>query len=178
MVTTDCGRSEDEVQRKHIFEAIAEKGYTPDWKAAKLMVRDDPDLNVKREKPEAVDAIKLIHDAGGVAILAHPYLIDEEPVRADGTTTTREAYIETLLAAGLDGIEVDYPYPKTSYKGTLSVDEIAGRVYRTYGCRVKFISGGSDYHAEQKKGTKNARYIGEGRVAYEYFKKMILPYKK
>lgn len=175
-ITEGCGRKEDEVQRKQIFEAVAEKGYTPDWKAAKLMVRDDPSLNIKREKPDPLKAIVLIHEAGGVAVLAHPYLIDDEVTRQDGTHMTRAEYIDMLLEAGLDGMEADYPYPKTSYKGTLTVDDIAGRVYRTYGCRVKFLSGGSDYHAEHKKGNKNARRIGEGRVPFGYFMKMIYPH--
>jgi len=177
-ITTDVGRAEDEVQRKQIFEALADKGYVSDWKAAKIMVRDDAELNIKRRKPDPVKSIELIHEAGGVAILAHPYLIDEEVTREDGSVMTREAYIEMLLEAGLDGIEVDYPYNKTSYKGSLSVNEIAGAVYRDYSCRVKFVSGGSDYHAEYRKGIKNPRELGDGKVPYDYYKKMIEIHKK
>ncbi len=171
-ITDGCGRSPKDVQRKHIFEAIAQKGYTPDWKAAKLLVRDDPTLNIKREKPDPVYAVELIRSAGGRAVLAHPYLIDEETDSVRGKYTRAE-YIDLLINAGLSGIEADYPYPKTSYKGSLSVNEIAGRVYRDYSCKVSFLSGGSDYHAEQKKGNTNARRLGEGRVSYEYFKRMI-----
>lgn len=174
-VLDTTGRAEDDVQRKHIFECIAAKGYTPDWKSAKLLVRDDPGLNVKREKPNPLAAIDWIHGAGGAAILAHPYLIDEElPSR----NMRREDYIEALINRGLDGMEADYPYSKTSYKGTLSVNEIVGTVYREYGPRLRFLSGGSDYHAEHRKGTKNARSIGEGKVPYRYFQNMILPLKK
>ena len=176
-ITEGCGRKESEVQRKHIFEAISEKGYVADWKDAKIMVRDDKELNIKRAKPDPIKAINIIHEAGGVAILAHPHLIDEEVTREDGTHMTRAEYIDMLISAGLDGIEADYPYLKTSYKGNKSVDEIAGSVYRTYSARVKFLSGGSDYHAEHKKGNMNARRIGEGRIPYDYFKKMILIYK-
>jgi len=174
-VLDTTGRAEDEVQRKHIFECIAAKGYAADWKRAKLLVRDDSSLNVKREKPNPLDVIDWIHAAQGVAILAHPFLIDEElPCR----NMNREAYIEALIERGLDGMEADYPYEKTSYKGTLGVDEIVGRVYRQYGPRLRFLSGGSDYHAEHKKGMKNARFIGEGRIPYRYFQNMIFPMKK
>ena len=34
-------KNPEEIQRKHIFECIAQKGYAPDWKTAKIMVRDD-----------------------------------------------------------------------------------------------------------------------------------------
>ena len=168
------GRRPDDIQRKHIFECIAARGYAPDWSRAKLLVRDDPELNVRREKPNPLDAIDWIHAAGGVAILAHPYLIDEH-IAARGMS--RPAYIERLIERGLDGMEADYPYAKTSYKGTLGVDEIAGRVYREYGPRLQFLSGGSDYHAEHKKGGANGRALGDGKVPYRYFQNMILPLK-
>lgn len=42
-------RDPDEVERKHIFELMAKKGYAPSWKDAKIMVRDDPELNVRRK---------------------------------------------------------------------------------------------------------------------------------
>ena len=87
----------------------------------------------------------------------------------------RSDYINTLIEHGLDGIEADYPYYKTSYKGTRSVDELAGVVLREYAPSLKFISGGSDYHGEQPGKALNARMLGDGRVAYRYFQKMILP---
>ena len=171
-VCQSAGKSPEEIQRKHIFECIAQRGYTPDWKSAKIMVRDDPELNVKRYKPDPLLAIDVIHEAGGVAILAHPFLIDEQTHRG----LSREDYIERLMARGLDGMEADYPYAKTSYKGTQGVDEITGYVYRHYGPRLKFLSGGSDYHAEYKKNRGAGRCLGDGKVPMRYFNNMILPY--
>jgi predicted metal-dependent phosphoesterase TrpH len=154
-------RKADEVQRKHIFEAMAAKGYASSWSEAKLMVKDDPELNVKRRKIEAKDAIELIHRCGGIAILAHPYLIDEK-VKVNGEEEiSREEYIERLIQAGLDGIEASYSYDKTSYKGTQPPEEIEQEIRVRYTGRVKFISGGSDYHAGHKKGSKKVRMIGE-----------------
>src|SRR5690606_38944196 len=77
-------RNPDEVERKHIFETMAKKGYAPTWKEAKILVRDNPVLNVRREKINPYDAIKLIKACGGAAVLAHPYLIDEVIVYPDG----------------------------------------------------------------------------------------------
>jgi len=164
----DGKRNEDDIQKKHIFELIANKGYAPSWQAAKIMVRDNPAYDVKREKPDPVKTIESLHAAGGIAILAHPYLIDEI-VALDGESITRDAYIRFLIDAGLEGIESRYTYDKTSYKGTQSPDAIAQEVEERYGKSVAIISGGSDYHADHKKGVSNPRQIGDAGVTLEYF---------
>lgn len=158
------------VQRKHIFEAIARAGYADDWSSAKIMVRDNPAFNVKRNKIDPVDAIQLIHKAGGYAILAHPYLIDES-VLIEGKPASREVYIERLINNGLDGIEAAYTYNKTTYKGKIEPEEIEKQVIEKYGNRLKMISGGSDYHNDRKKGTapEKARQIGEKGIRPEDF---------
>jgi 3',5'-nucleoside bisphosphate phosphatase len=158
---TPATRKPDEVQRKHIFEVMAARGHTPTWSEAKLLVRDDPSLNIPRRKIDPRDAIALIHRCGGIAILAHPYLIDETVAVPGQPTLTRAEYIDRLIDAGLDGIEASYTYDKTTYQGTLTPDEIEQQVRATYARRVQFISGGSDYHAEHKQGAKWVRFLGE-----------------
>jgi predicted metal-dependent phosphoesterase TrpH len=162
------GRTAEEIQKKHIFELIASKGYAPSWQAAKIMVRDNPDYDVKREKPDPVETVRSLHEAGGIAILAHPYLIDEA-VSLSGASVSRDAYIRRLIEAGLDGIETRYTYDKTSYKGTMSPDAICQEVEARYGKSVSFLSGGSDYHADQKKGVANARQLGDAGIFLDYF---------
>lgn len=162
-------RPEDAVQRKHIFETIARKGYTKTWQEAKLLVRDNPVYNIRREKIDPLDALHIIRAAGGVAILAHPHLIDET-VEKIGVKISRKDYIERLIAAGLMGIEAAYPYDKTSYKGTQTNEEIRASILREYGARLPVISGGSDYHADAKKGVTNPRELGEGGVTFDYFR--------
>lgn len=163
-----AGHKAEDIQKKHIFELIAQKGYAPTWQAAKIMVRDNPAYDVKREKPDPVKAIQSLHETGGIAILAHPYLIDET-VMLDGTTCTREVYIRRLIKAGLDGIETRYTYDKTSYKGTLSPEAIRLEVEALYGPCVSILSGGSDYHADHRKGVANPRRLGDAGVTVEYF---------
>ena len=143
-------RSPDEVQRKHIFEAMANRGHAESWSEAKRIVRDNPKLNNRRRKIDPIEAIRLIHRCGGIAVLAHPYLIDES-IEADDRPSTRHEYIERLIDAGLDGIESRYTYNKTSYQGGLSPEMIEQEVQTLYGERVRFLSGGSDYHADAKK---------------------------
>ena len=162
-------RADDAVQRKHIFETIASKGYTKTWQEAKLLVRDNPDYNIRREKIDPLEAIAIIRKSGGVAILAHPHLIDAQ-IEKNGRLIDRETYIERLIEGGLMGIEAAYPYDKTSYKGTNTSEEIRQSILRAYGERLPVISGGSDYHADGKKGVANPRELGEGGVTFDYFR--------
>lgn len=160
---------EKKIAKKTIFEMIAKKGYTKDWSEAKLLVKNTKRYQVKRRKPNPEMVIKEVHRTGGIAILAHPFLISEE-VNAEGSRMTREEYIENLLEAGLDGIEACYSYDKTSYEGCLSKTEVEAYIREHYESRVRIISGGSDYHADQKKGSTNPRKIGECGVTEAYFK--------
>ena len=168
-------REPERVQRKHIFEAMAARGHAATWSEAKLKVRDDPELNIPRRKIDPVEAIALIHRCGGTAVLAHPHLIDEEVRPAGSAPMTRGAYIDRLIEAGLDGIEARYSYDKTTYKGTLTPEAIEEEVRRAYAGRVRFLSGGSDYHADHKKGAKVVRRLGERGLTWEEFKAAFHP---
>ena len=143
---------------------MAEKGYAASWEAAKIMVQSDPELNVRREKIDPLHAIRLIHDCGGLAVLAHPYLIADAVESPEVGKMSRAEYIERLIAHGLDGIEARYTYNKTSYQGEQTVEEIEREVRERYGNRLS-ISGGSDYHGS-KKGTIDPREIGEAGISY------------
>lgn len=164
----DIPRKPEDVQKKIIFNLMAEKGYTKTWSDAKLLIRNNPDFSVKREKPDPVDIINIAHESGGIAILAHPYLIDETVTTNNGTMS-RADYIDQLIDLGLDGIEACYTYDKTTYNGPYTKEEIIAKIKADYQDRVKIISGGSDYHADYKKTDKNVRNIGECGVTLEYF---------
>ena len=161
--------TEDDVQKKMIFELLARKGYTKDWAEAKLMVKNTPEYQILREKPDPVEVIREVKRTGGIAIMAHPYLVNE-PVRIPAGTMTRAEYIDRLIEAGLDGIEASYTYGKTSYGGTMTAEEIEAEVRERYTTRLAVISGGSDYHADAKKGVKHPREIGECGITEEYFR--------
>jgi 3',5'-nucleoside bisphosphate phosphatase len=58
---------------------------------------------VSREWPSAEQAVRLIHEAGGVAVVAHPYWDVSEPEQV-------RDLVENLVSdVGLDGIETYYP---------------------------------------------------------------------
>ncbi len=169
-------RTPEEVERKHIFEVMAKKGYAKSWSEAKLLVRDNPALNVRREKIGSLCAIDLIKKCDGIAVLAHPYLIDEVVNSKDFGSMTRNEYIGKLIQAGLDGIESCYTYNKTTYKGNMSNCQIQREIEKEYSGRVKFFTGGSDYHNDSKKGVENPRYIGEAGISYPVFKEIFHSY--
>ncbi|MHB1254471.1 MAG: PHP domain-containing protein [Candidatus Humimicrobiaceae bacterium] len=169
-----CERKPEEVQRKHIFEIMALKKYTRTWQEAKLLVRDNPELNIKREKINPIDAIKMIKKLNGIAVLAHPYLIDENVNSKILGRISRDNYIEELIKNGLDGIESMYTYNKTSYKGLLTPKKIKKEIEDRYKNKVKFFTGGSDYHNDARKGAENPRRIGEAGISFKKFKSIFM----
>ena len=157
----------EQTQKKMIFERLAKIGFADSWSEAKLKCKENERYRVNRPKPDPLEVIKEAHRCGGTVILAHPYLINE-PVRLESGNMSRAQYIERLIDAGLDGIEAEYTYDKTSYSGSMTRGEIACEVRSRYSERLRVISGGSDYHADRKKGVKNAREIGEAGVTEQY----------
>jgi len=166
-------RKPEDVQRKHIFELMAAKGYFPSWEKAKLAVRDNPEFILRRKKINPLKAIDIIKKAGGLSVLAHPYLIDENLYSEDINCDNRDIYIENLLAAGLDGIESCYTYSKTTYKGSLPDNMIKDLVEDKYRQKVRFFTGGSDYHNDAKKDTPNPRQMGEAGISFKQFNKIF-----
>jgi len=89
------------VGRPHIAKAA---GVQPEGMGEffeKYLVPGAPTF-VSRRWPAATEAIKLIHSAGGAAVIAHPFWDISDPAEV-GTL------IEDLVAAGVDGIESYYP---------------------------------------------------------------------
>lgn len=158
--------TEENVQKKMIFELMARKGYMESWSQAKIFVKNN--IEIKRKKPDAVSVIQKIHELGGIVIAAHPYLISE-PVEYEGEKISRSQYLDRLIDAGLDGIEARYTYDKTSYGGNLAKQEIYDNIIKDYAGRGLIISGGSDYHNDGKKGVKNPRELGECGLTMEEY---------
>jgi 3',5'-nucleoside bisphosphate phosphatase len=93
------------------------------------------------------EAIDLIHRAGGVTVLAHPFIDD------------MAKHVETLAQMGLDGIEVRHS--AHSRDDELRLERIAAR-------HGLLLSGGSDFHGRE------GRYgmIGSQKVPASYLDKM------
>lgn len=116
------------VCRPHIALALFEKGYVSSEREAfdKYIGHDGP-AYVGREKVLPVEAVKLIIDARGLPVLAHPADIDD-----------LDKLVPELKAAGLIGMEVYYrDYSSDVIAKLLKIAEQYALV----------PTGGTDYHA-------------------------------
>ncbi len=134
--------------RLHIARAmLKEKQVSTLDEAFRRFIGDRGPAYVCGFRLEPTEAIKLIKDAGGVSVLAHPYSIH------------RDELIPQLAAAGLGGLEVYYPeHSQAMINFYLDMAKKYNLV----------VSGGSDYHGYAKPDVK----IGAVRIPYELVEKI------
>jgi len=116
--------------RPHVARALVEEGYCTDLDQAfeRFLKRGKPAWVPKR-RIEAADAIELIHQAGGLAVMAHPALNRTDEI------------IPPIVKAGLDGIECFHTKHSTT----------AVERYLELADRYKLlVTGGSDCHGMSK----------------------------
>lgn len=121
--------------RAHFANALLEKGYVKyRQEAFDRYLGDGKPACMPKQLLPAEACIKLIHEAGGYAILAHPSLYKLNKVRMYDL-------IYTLKGKGLDGIESIYPaYTPTQQKEFLKLCS-----------KLDLLpTGGSDFHGENK----------------------------
>jgi hypothetical protein len=97
----------ESLMRPHLIRPLVERGLFPSYEGGRDWFHAHARTGVTVPKPTLPDAIGMVHAAGGEAVLAHPgyYWKDGFPVL--------EA-LPALRAAGLDGVELDYPYRSSS----------------------------------------------------------------
>lgn len=124
------------VARPHFAKVLVRKNLVPDFQTAfDLYLGTGGKAYVSRDRLTPKEAIGLIHDAGGVAILAHP-----NNLKMNEAETEQEVIRLTKL--GLDGIEARY--------NRHSPEETTR--YLTLASRLKLVtSGGSDFHGPSVK---------------------------
>lgn len=89
-------------------------------------------------------AVDLIHQAGGVASLAHPGTIERE-----GSRNLLLQVLRTLTAVELDGLEVVHPFHGSEYQAWLTgIAQQAGLT----------ITGGSDWHGPSHLPANDAAF--------------------
>lgn len=121
--------------RAHFARFLLEKGYVKSMKEAfDKYLGDDSPYYVQREFLSPKSAIELIHDAGGLAILAHPLIYKY-------TLQEVEELIDYLFHLGLDGVEI-------IHSSNTGFDE--GHLRRMANKHNLLYSGGSDFHGSNK----------------------------
>lgn len=124
------------VGRPHIATALMEKGlvgsigeaFTPEW------IGPGGPAYVEKHELDPFEAIRLVKNAGGVTVFAHPAAVKR------GVTVSDDIIAE-LAARGLDGIEVDH----------MDHDAPTRARMRTIAAELGLLpTGSSDYHGSRK----------------------------
>lgn len=131
-----AGRDEGELGRPHFARAMLQRGYVASTQEAfdKYLADGAPGYAPKKVLTPT-EAIALIHEAGGVAIWAHP------PHRSKVSLDELEERLREWVGWGLDGLEIYYSlYTPEEAEWTAAMSE----KYELIG------SGGSDFHGASK----------------------------
>lgn len=135
------------VGRPHIARAMIARGVVHDFRDAfSRYLGATGAAFVPKDKLSILDAIAIAHEAGGLAIWAHP-----------GDAGRRER-LEPLIAAGLDGVEIRHP--GHSRDDTKRLDAL---------CKFFDLvpSGGSDWHG----GDEGPRRLGSMNVPADWLRR-------
>jgi predicted metal-dependent phosphoesterase TrpH len=132
------------VGRPHLARALVAGGWVGDFhEAFNRYLGNGRQAFIPKERLSAVDAMTLIHDAGGIAVLAHP-----------GGNASRDR-VAALQRDGLDGIEI--LHPSHSWDDSRHLDSMAADLGLVR-------SGGSDWHG----ATDGARTLGMMKVPAQW----------
>ena len=123
------------VGRPHLADALVANGVVASRDEAFLdLLNNDSKYYVTHAAPTPEDAIRTIREAGGVAVIAHPF------ASRRGQTITASTFAD-LVAAGLNGIEVHHRDQNAQEQETLI----------TIARELSLVTtGSSDYHGTGK----------------------------
>lgn len=141
------------VGRPHIADALVAAGHVRDRDEAfdRILYTGSP-YYARHYAPDAVDAVRLVVQAGGVPVMAHPRAGRRGRVVSEGV-------IADLVAVGMAGLEADHR------------DHTDGEREALRGLAADldiFVTGSSDYH-----GTGKANLLGENTTAPEVLERIV-----
>lgn len=148
------------VGRAHIALALLSAGAVSSVDEAfhKYLTRSKP-YYVPLTKPSSEEAVRIVHQAGGVAALAHPMLVEDRLLNE---------LLDVLLAAGIDAIEVLSGFSSGRRSGAekhLSVSSLVSGFATQHGLAR---TGGSDFHGAAVKGIS----IGSAHVPLQFLNEL------
>ena len=145
------------ISRAHIAQLMTEKGYVGSKNEAfDRYIGDRCHAYVKKESLTPEETIKLIKNAGGIAVWAHPLLCKLSDKNLKKMTGILKEY-------GLDAIEAYYSSHSPS--DTKYIKTVAAQ----YGLK---LSGGSDFHGSIKPGLDLGSGYGKLEVPYEVLERL------
>lgn len=141
------------VGRPHLAMVLLEKGWVSSMRAAfdKYIGEGGPAYFTKYQQTP-FEAIKLITDSGGVAVMAHPMM------------TQKDELISQFVKEGMGGLEVYYP----------NCSETVLKFYKNLAKKYNILTtGGSDAHGKAKTHT----YVGKTQIPYEIVEALKAKFK-
>lgn len=147
------------VGRPHIAHLLVQKGYvTSVAQAFREYLSKGQPAYVPKEKLKIEPAIEVIHQAGGLAVLAHPISLGYNNYPRFGQEILK------LQALGLDGIEAYYP----------SHDRYFTRWLLDFAAQHDLaVSGGSDFHGDAKPDIKPAIGYGNLNIPFNLYEDLV-----
>ena len=147
----------DILTRAHFAKVLEEKGYVKTKNEAfSYYLNAGKPAYIRREFLTPKTCIEAINKASGLAFLAHPtlYKMSYEQI---------EKLLKELKGYGLCGVEAEYStYTPEQEK---NIKKIANKL-------GLLISGGSDFHGENRSDTKLGVGKGNLKISYDYLQKM------
>ena len=136
------------VGRMHVARALVKEGLVSSTNEVfQKYIGDKSPAYVLGFKFSPAEAIKLIKDSGGVAVLAHPYVIHNDSL------------IPQFAKEGLMGLEAYYPeHSQSMINFYLGLAKDLGLL----------VTGGSDFHGSAKPGVK----FGKVKIPWELVEKL------
>lgn len=124
-----CATGSTGVYKQHIMHALMESGLSDriygEMYTALFSAQSETNVLREAKYPSPKEILEAIHDAGGIAVLAHPALYNNFDL------------LEELIPEGLDGVEVWHP--------SASEEDVA-RLQKIAKKNGLLMTGGSDFH--------------------------------
>lgn len=142
-----------QIGRPHIARVLLENGYVRDLdEAFDIYLRKGGLAYVEKFRFPQAEAFAMIREAGGVPVLAHPFTLGV------GSPAALKNLLMGQKALGLAGVEVYYPEHGPAQEA----------LYLKLAKELDLlITGGSDFHGQNKPEVSLGRFPAQARLTYE-----------